>query len=271
MDTVSELIWVLLGLLASAESSSPPPRYLSVTCQVGGRAVLPCSWKRRPGEEAAARHVQWATPDDPVFELRGERRWTAESLRGRADVPRAELGGGDCSLVISDAQIGDSGRYLGFMLLDGRGAKTRLFLQRVRLSVLDHKSLQARGAGEDLELELYTRHSERLVFQDRNSSRWAELWAREDGDSERLVKHPLDERLTMKKLSSADEGTYKVLDEHGLAVSTVQLSVEGSSTALRAQQLLEERAPAGDGATSSCSPLLVFALLATSLQTTLVW
>lgn len=33
----------------------------------------------------------------------------------------------------------------------------------------------------------------------------------------------------MRKLTSSDEGTYKVLDEHGLAVSTVQLSVEGES------------------------------------------
>lgn len=50
---------------------------------------------------------------------------------------------------------------------------------------------------------------------------------RGDENSERLEKHPLNEQLTIRKLNSLDEGTYKVLDEHGLAVSTVQLSVEG--------------------------------------------
>lgn len=52
---------------------------------------------------------------------------------------------------------------------------------------------------------------------------------RGDEDSERLEKNPHREQLTMRKLTSSDEGTYKVLDEHGLAVSTVQLSVEGES------------------------------------------
>lgn len=61
----------------------------------------------------------------------------------------------------------------------------------------------------------------------RNSSQWSDLWVRGDDDSERLEKHPLEEQLRIKKVKSSDEGTYKVLDEHGLAVSTVQLSVEG--------------------------------------------
>lgn len=63
----------------------------------------------------------------------------------------------------------------------------------------------------------------------RNSSVWSDLWMRGDANSERLQKHPLNEQLTIMNLKSSDEGTYKVLDEHGLAVSTVQLSVEGET------------------------------------------
>lgn len=58
------------------------------------------------------------------------------------------------------------------------------------------------------------------------------MWMKGDANSERLEKHPLREQLTIKKLKSSDEGTYKVLDENGLAVSTVQLSVEGERPAL---------------------------------------
>lgn len=66
----------------------------------------------------------------------------------------------------------------------------------------------------------------------RNSSEWLDVWMKGDANSERLEKHPLREQLTIKKLKSSDEGTYKVLDENGLAVSTVQLSVEGERPVL---------------------------------------
>ncbi len=65
-----------------------------------------------------------------------------------------------------------------------------------------------------------------------NSSEWLLLWMRGDEDTERLQKHPLKEQLTVKMLKSSDAGTYKVLDEHGLSVSTVMLSVEGQTTTL---------------------------------------
>ncbi|XP_034401589.1 uncharacterized protein lgals17 isoform X2 [Cyclopterus lumpus] len=259
MHRISKPQWLFMFLHSFlVEASSPRP--LSVTCQVGSRAVLPCSWKKLLDAAPPACHVQWASVDT-VFELRGDQRWEAEEFQGRVEVPKEQLGGGDCSLVISDVQIGDTGSYESFMVVDGlRATKTRVFIQTVRLSVSDHKSLQSRGPGEDLVLDLYTRHSARVVFQD--SSSWSLVWSREDGDSERLVKDPLAEQLTMKKLSMEDGGTYKVLDQHGLAVSTVQLSVGGSSTV---QQLLEERPPTDDGARSSCSSF-VFSLLVTSFQ-----
>ncbi|XP_073319081.1 galectin 17 isoform X2 [Pagrus major] len=262
----------LVGSLV--DSSSPSSINLpSVTSKVGNQAVLPCSWKSLGVEAPSTCHIQWATPADTVFEVRGQQKWEAEEFEGRVEVPEERLGSGDCSLIISDVQIGDTGRYESFMVVDGaRSKKTRKFIQSVKLFVFDHKSLQSRAPGEDLVLDLYTRHSIRVVFQGRNSSQWSDLWMRDDEDSERLQKHPHREQLTMKKLTSSDEGTYKVLDQHGLAVSTVQLSVEGerptappeSSTAHRLQQNRENEAAAGDAAKSSSSALLLLSALITT-------
>lgn len=58
---------------------------------------------------------------------------------------------------------------------------------------------------------------------------------RGDNNSQRLEKHPLKEQLTMKRLEKSDEGLYKVLDRHGLAVSSVQLSVEPRDSSLLRQ------------------------------------
>ncbi|XP_030266196.1 uncharacterized protein LOC115577316 isoform X1 [Sparus aurata] len=268
------LLCFLLG--GSVDSSSSVTQLQSVITRVGNEAVLPCSWKSRlPEVDLPTCHIQWATPVDTVFELRGEQKWEAEEFKGRVEVPEERLGSGDCSLIIRDVQIGDTGRYESFMVVDGaRSKKTRVFIQGIKLSVFDHKSLQSRAPGEDLVLDLYTRHSFRVVFQDRNSSQWSDLWMRGDEDSERLEKNPHREQLTMRKLTSSDEGTYKVLDEHGLAVSTVQLSVEGESptgspeqsTASRFQQNRENQAPAGDAVRTSGSALSVLLAVVTTIQ-----
>uniref|UniRef100_A0A671TIU6 Uncharacterized LOC115577316 n=1 Tax=Sparus aurata TaxID=8175 RepID=A0A671TIU6_SPAAU len=203
------LLCFLLG--GSVDSSSSVTQLQSVITRVGNEAVLPCSWKSRlPEVDLPTCHIQWATPVDTVFELRGEQKWEAEEFKGRVEVPEERLGSGDCSLIIRDVQIGDTGRYESFMVVDGaRSKKTRVFIQGIKLSVFDHKSLQSRAPGEDLVLDLYTRHSFRVVFQDRNSSQWSDLWMRGDEDSERLEKNPHREQLTMRKLTSSDEGTYK--------------------------------------------------------------
>uniref|UniRef100_G3P5L9 Ig-like domain-containing protein n=2 Tax=Gasterosteus aculeatus aculeatus TaxID=481459 RepID=G3P5L9_GASAC len=258
-STKRQWVLVLLAWFLGAPVVDSSSRLLSVTSKVGNQAVLPCSWKQRLG--AAARpdcHVQWATPTDRVFELRGAQRWEAEEFRGRVEVPVEKLGSGDCSLVISDVQIGDAGSYESFMVVGGHdgASKSQVFIQMVRLSVLDHKSTESRGPGEDLVLDLFTRHSVRVVFQDRNSSDWSVLWARGDQEAGRLLKHPEEEQLTFRRLRREDQGTYKVLDEHGLAVSTVRLSVEERPKALRVTELLET--PTDGAARRSCSALLVF-------------
>ncbi|XP_078123686.1 galectin 17 isoform X2 [Sander vitreus] len=276
MKTVTKRQWIfvylhcfLIGSLVDSSSLSSIPKSLSVTSLVGNRAVLPCSWKQRLGAQAPAAscYIQWATPDDTVFEQRGEQKWQAEEFEGRVEVSEEKLGSGDCSLIISDVQIGDTGRYESFMVVDGeKNVKTRVFIQSVKLSVFDHKSLQSRGLGEDLVLDLYTRHSVRVVFQGRNSSEWLDLWIRGDKESPRLEKHPLNDQLTIKQLASSDEGTYKVLDANGLAVSTVQLSVNEKYTARKFYQIQENQVPTDDTAKSSCSALLILSVLVTGFQ-----
>ncbi|XP_038581655.1 galectin 17 [Micropterus salmoides] len=263
------LLCFLVGSLVDSSSLSSASHFQSVISTVGDKVVLPCSWKPRLGEVApSACHIQWRTPVEAVFELWGEQMWQAEVFEGRVEVPKEKLGSGDCSLIISDVQIADTGRYESFMVVDGgRSAKTRVFIQSVKLSVFDHKSFQSHSPGQDLVLDLHTRHSVRVVFQGRNSSEWLDVWMKGDANSERLEKHPLREQLTIKKLKSSDEGTYKVLDENGLAVSTVQLSVEENSTALKVHQIQEYPETTDDAAAkSSCSALLILSVLVTSFH-----
>ncbi|XP_035475925.2 galectin 17 [Scophthalmus maximus] len=275
--TSSEKLWwfvlhrcFLIGSLVDSSSLAATTHFLSVTSTVGERAVLPCSWSSRLRSAAAAAasncHIQWqTTASDTVFEKRGPQRWQAAEFEGRVEVPEEQLGHGDCSLVISDVQIGDTGRYESFMVVDGeRSGKTRVFIQGVRLSVFDHKSRQAQGPGGELVLDLHTRHSVRVVFQGRNSSVWSTLWIKDDDESSgRMQKHPERQQLIMKNLERSDEGTYKVLDKHGLSISTVQLAVEGSPEVQT--RVGSEVSAAGDASRSSrSSDLLVTSALVTS-------
>ncbi|KAM3596083.1 uncharacterized protein V6R79_007876 [Siganus canaliculatus] len=260
------LLCLLVGDLVDSSSLSSTG-LVAISSRVGKQVVLPCSWKSRLGSEAPpVCHVEWATPLDTVFELRGEQKWEAEEFQGRVEVPEEKLGSGDCSLIITDVQIRDTGRYESFMVVDGAWSKkTKVFIQSVKLSVFDHKSLQSRGPGEDLVLDLYTSHSVRLVFQGRNSSVWSTLWMRGDEDS-RVEKNPEREQLTMKALTSSDAGTYKVLDGHGLSVSTVLLTVdERAQTPNNSRHVWENQPqPTGGAVRSSCSVLFVCSILLTA-------
>ncbi|XP_060916046.1 galectin 17 isoform X1 [Labrus mixtus] len=272
------LLCFLVGTLV--DSSSLPPSTLPrpVNTKVGEQVVLPCSWKSRLGEmemELPACHIQWKNPANTVFEQLGQRKFEAPGFEGRVGVLEERLGSGDCSLIIRDVQIMDMGRYESFMVVDGAwSTKTRVFIQSVKLLVSDHKSLQTRAPGEDLVLDLHTSHSVRVIFQGRNSSDWTDLWMKDDENSQGLEKHPLREQLTIKSLKLSDEGLYKVLDEHGLAVSTVKLSVEGETPTLppeganshKLPQTQDNQQPTDGASTHSFSALLLLSVLVTSFQ-----
>ncbi|XP_072226709.1 galectin 17 [Leuresthes tenuis] len=257
----------LTGNTVDSSSLSSASRTKSIMSTVGDQVVLPCSWKSGLGEVApSACHVQWVAPPKTIFEQRGKDVAVAEKFMGRLEVPEKKLESGDCSLIMKDVQIGDTGRYESFIVVDGAmSRKERLFIQSVKLFVIDHKSEYFYQTGEDLVLELHSQHAFRVVFQGRNSSEWSDLWMRGDKNSQRLEKHPLQEKLTMKKIKSSDEGTYKVLDEQGLAVSTVQLYVEENSLDFRVHQRLEY-VPTGAAAKSSHSPILLLSVLVSSFQ-----
>ncbi|XP_071386037.1 galectin 17 [Centroberyx affinis] len=256
-------------LMVSLVDSSPltvSTTPVSISSVVGGQAVLPCSWKSRlAGTAPPDCHVQWQTPDDTVYEGKGEQVWQAQEFRDRAEVVPESLKAGDCSLIVNDVQFGDTGLYESFMVVEGARLNTRVFIQSVRLSVYDHKSRQSHGPGDDMVLELHTPRSVRVVFQSRNSSEWSVLWMRGDENTQRLEKLPDKEQLALKKVTRADEGTYKVLDEHGLAVSTVQLSVDEGSTARRQQQIQESQVLVDDTRNSCSSLRILFSLVISSL------
>ncbi|XP_028256255.1 galectin 17 isoform X2 [Parambassis ranga] len=249
----------------SADASALPSA--SIVSTVGNQVVLPCSWKPPLGEVAPPDcHIVWSTLVDTVFERRGVVRWEADEFQGRLEVPEERLRSGNCSLIIRDVQIADTGSYESFMVVNGaRSKKTRVSLQTVKLSVYDHKTYQSHHPGEDFVLQLYTQHSMSVVFQGRDSSVWTDVWLREEGNSERVVKHPLLQQLTMRKVQHTDEGVYKVLDENGLAVSTVQLTVEENPAPSR-QFRTQENIPTDVAASSSGSALLILPLLVCSLQ-----
>ncbi|XP_041664877.1 galectin 17 [Cheilinus undulatus] len=275
MKTLSPLQWFSVDLLcflvgSLADSSSLPSSTLpqSITHKVGEQAVLPCSWKSRLGEvDLPSCHIQWKNPLKTVFEKRGESKYEAMAFKGRVEVPEERLGSGDCSLIIRDVQIMDTGRYESFMVVDGAwSSKRRVFIQSVRLLVSDHRDLRFHAPGEDFVLDLYTNHSQRVIFQARNSSEWTDLWMRGDKDSERLDKHPLMEQLTIRNLKYSDEGLYKVVDDHGLAISTMQLFVKEGSISYRKQQTQENQEPTDGAPKVSSSSLLLFSALVTILH-----
>lgn len=274
METVNRRHWFFIfiqclqaGTLVDSSLLSSATHQLSITYMAGQEAILPCSWKSRLGEVALPTcHIQWVTPVDTVFEQWGEEKWQAPEFEGRVRVPEEKLGSGNCSLIISDVQIGDAGRYDSFMVVQGaRSKRTRVFIQGVSLFVNDHKSYQSHRPGEDMVLQLHTRHSVRVVFQGRNSSEWSDVWMRGDNNSQRLEKHLLHEQLTLKRLKPSDEGIYKVLDEEGLSVSTVQLTVEERFTSHRVEERLEY-VPTGVAAKRSSSALHTMLVLLLSFR-----
>ncbi|CAN9503601.1 unnamed protein product [Ophioblennius macclurei] len=257
-------LWLLISLaILSVDSSPLSSSTLRIFSAVGNEVELPCSWRTHLGVQTPPEcHVQWANPTDIVFELKGDKRFEAEEFQGRLQVPENRLGSGDCSLIITDVQLQDSGNYDGFMVVDGkRSRKTRVFIQSVTLSVQDHKTQTEGHLGGQVDLELHTRHSVRLVFQSRNSSDWSEVWRRGEETRSRLKKVPDQERLTLKRLKRSDTGTYKVLDEHGLSVSTVQLTVEEELQNHNLPQIQDTR-PTGIAGKCSSSVLLLLASLA---------
>nr|XP_046218158.1 uncharacterized protein LOC124043520 isoform X1 [Oncorhynchus gorbuscha] len=251
-------LWIV-GYVASSPLHSIP---VSVSCNVGSQAILPCKWKSQL-DKIPVCHVQWQTPDETVFEQMGAQRWQATEFEGRVEVPEEKLWGGDCSLILHDVQFGDVGLYESFMVVDRARNKRRVFIQSVQLSVHDHTSEESLRVGETLDLKLHTPQAKKVVFRGRNSTEMTVLWMRgeEEVNSGRLKE--VEGFVVLKGLKIDDCGTYTVLDTHGLPVSTVHLTVEAYQVdeTQKFHEIQGKQAPIGKSTYNRSSSLLVLFVL----------
>ncbi|CAL8299791.1 unnamed protein product [Lota lota] len=247
----AQLICVLLlELLVSPVRPGRSPEV--VVCDVGGRALLPCSWKESPA------HVEWVSraPYETVYEKWGARTWSSPGYGGRLAITEEQLATGNCTLELRDAQLLDGGEYDSYGIRGEGRVVSRVLVHSVRLTVRDHKLTRSVRAGEGLVLDLYTPHAERVVFQERNGSEWALLWLRGQ-DSPRLRMSQGREEVVLTGTTLEDQGLYKVLDQHGLAVSTLLVSVhESPSVSEPGQDYKEHMSPAESTGEFLTLPLL---------------
>lgn len=236
METAPARAWfvleLLLWLFTLSGDSAPDsaPAQVMVSSLVGAMVVLPCSCPTL-GPQAHP-HLQWCLESTgPTLEHRGQQTWTVEELGTRAEVLESGPGTRNCSLLLRDLQVTDTGLYHTYLLQDQDQTKTRtrtgVFICSVKLLVFGHSSVEIKSPGEDLLLELHTPHAMTLVFQGSNSSEWRPLWQRgAAAASRRVVKDPEKEQLRLRAVSRSDQGLYKVLDLNGLTVSSTRLSLD---------------------------------------------
>ncbi|KAL7868531.1 hypothetical protein SRHO_G00099150 [Serrasalmus rhombeus] len=126
-----------LWLVTCTGSLSAQSRiYVSVTA--GSSAVLPCDFRNKTQSSGERPHIEWRTVSETVFERRGGDQYEGEGYEHRVDVPEDKLLSGDCSLVLKDVRLNDSGPYESY-LLERRRTRSlrskRVFIQAVELSV----------------------------------------------------------------------------------------------------------------------------------------
>ncbi|KAJ8000123.1 hypothetical protein DPEC_G00201580 [Dallia pectoralis] len=249
---------LIISSVASSLASSP----VSISFSVGSQAVLPCKWLSQHGD-VPIHHIQWQTPDETVFEQKGELRWQATEFNGRVEVPKEKLQEGDCSLIVHDVQLGDVGLYESFVVVDRAGVKMRVFVQSVLLSVYDHKSKMSLGVGEDMSLKLYTANAMRVMFRKKSDTERTLLWERGDKVNEGLEE--ARGALVIRGLTMDHAGTYKVLDSHGRLVSTVHLKVEEVAETETLMQIQAKQTAVGKSVLNRSSFLLNVFVLQISL------
>ncbi|KAL7858723.1 hypothetical protein AOLI_G00188250 [Acnodon oligacanthus] len=127
-------------LLACCAASLSAQSRIYVTVKAGSSAVLPCDWRNKTQSSGERPHIEWRTLTETVFERRGGDQYQGEGYERRVDVPEHKLLGGDCSLVLKDVRLTDSGPYESYLLEKRRKRSLRskrVFIQAVELSVDD--------------------------------------------------------------------------------------------------------------------------------------
>ncbi|KAF5897265.1 ATP-binding cassette sub-family G member 2-like, partial [Clarias magur] len=121
------LTWIFLyGVPVSARLQ------ISVSGAVGSTAVLPCElWSvffQIP-------YVRWLIESETVFERVGEETYEGEGYEGRVDVPKEELNKRNCSLVLRNLTLTDSGIYTSHQKVMRTKRSPVRTVSRVNLSV----------------------------------------------------------------------------------------------------------------------------------------
>ncbi|XP_066580452.1 uncharacterized protein LOC136771824 [Amia ocellicauda] len=220
---------LLFGLVALHLISAQP---LSVSVKVGESVVLPCHGTPQTGSPPQdSLHLQWQTPRERVFEWKQGTVYQAPQFLGRVglEVAKEVVGAqwdGNCSLRIQPVEFSDTELYESFFV-DTR--RRRMFLQSVWLTVTSHRSYINLKSGQDLHLDLHTHHRVRVLFQGSAGGPGELLWHNgpQGRYGDRLEKRARE--LTVKLLTSADQGSYTVLDSRNCTLSTVTVTVEEST------------------------------------------
>ncbi|XP_048849283.1 galectin 17 isoform X2 [Brienomyrus brachyistius] len=203
---------------------------MSVLVQVGDIAILPCNWTTQSGMawllSVNNPHLQWQTPEETVFELKGSITFQGIGYEGRVAIPQDRLFEGDCSLKLREARFSDAGLYESFLITGHKRRMTRSFIKSVQLTVTDHKSIQTLLVGQDFSLSLYTSQASTVIFQASQDQEEATKWERGNAQGSEWRLEDGDRKLILPRLKRSDTGMYKVLDAEGLAISTTQLIVQ---------------------------------------------
>ncbi|KAL7868533.1 hypothetical protein SRHO_G00099170 [Serrasalmus rhombeus] len=131
---------LLILLLACCAASLSAQSRIYISVKAGSSAVLPCDWRNKTQSPGERPHIEWRTPSETVFERRGGEQYEGDGYEHRVDVPEDKLLSGDCSLVLKDVRLNDSGPYESYLLERRRRRSLRskrVFIQAVELSVED--------------------------------------------------------------------------------------------------------------------------------------
>ncbi|XP_047670006.1 uncharacterized protein LOC113662745 isoform X2 [Tachysurus fulvidraco] len=104
---------------------------LQISAPVGSTVVLPCDWSHL---SIKTPYVKWFIDSETVFKRKGKDSYQCEGYEGRVNVPENELLKGNCSLVMKNISVSDTGIYSSSMIKD---TQESVLVQKVKLSVED--------------------------------------------------------------------------------------------------------------------------------------
>ncbi|XP_026989124.2 uncharacterized protein LOC113634396 [Tachysurus fulvidraco] len=117
---------------------------LQISAPVGSTVVLPCDWSHL---SIKTPYVQWFIDTETVFERKGKDPYQGEGYEGRVDIPEDELLKGNCSLVMKNISVNDTGIYISAMLITD--TQESVLVQKVKLSVVEGSVNETRSSSED--------------------------------------------------------------------------------------------------------------------------